>query len=237
MRAKEVDGGHQHQPGEDAAGKHDGGHTSSDNVAHSQILRRAVRADAAALQQVLRANVKVALGAARPQRKEPIVLEQRIQAADAQAEEDPRGKAAAAFARHQHVGAGRALGIDQRAVLFHNELAAQRNHEQHAQPAAKERERKDAARLQVEPQEDQRRQRENDAGGDGLARVASGLDDVVLQNAGAAKHTQDGDGEHRDGNAGCNRKSSAQADIHRDRAKDDAEERAQQQRAEGQLGA
>ena len=52
-----------------------------------------------------------------------------------------------------------------------------------------------------------------------------------------AEGAQDRDGEHGDRDAGGDGKPRAQADIDRDRAEEDAEERAQQQGAEGQLGA
>ncbi len=89
--------------------------------------------------------------------------------------------------------------------------------------------------LQIEAQEDQRRQGEDDARGDGLAGVAGGLDNDVLQNRSPAKGAQNADGEHRDGNRGGHRKPGAQAHIDRDGAEDDAEEGAQQNGAEGKL--
>ena len=66
-------------------------------------------------------------------------------------------------------------------MLLDDELPPQRNHEQHAQPAADQSEQKDAGVLEIEAEEDQRGQGEDDARGDGLAGVAGGLDDVVFK--------------------------------------------------------
>ena len=48
-RSEEIDGGHQDQPREDAAGKHDCRNPRADDVADAEVLGRAVGADAAAL--------------------------------------------------------------------------------------------------------------------------------------------------------------------------------------------
>ena len=120
-------------------------------------------------------------------------------------------------------------------MLLHNELAAQRNHEQHAQPAADERQHEDAGVLEIEAEKDQRRQREDDARSDGLAGVAGGLDDVVFEDGGAAEGAQNADGEHRDGDGGGDGEAGAQAHVDRDCAEDDAEEGAQQNGAEGEF--
>src|SRR5208282_5287642 len=118
---------------------------------------------------------------------EIVVLEERVQATESEAEEDARGEAAAALSGDQDIRAGRALGVEQRSVLLDDELAAQRDHEQHAKPSAEERQRKDAARLKIEAEEDERGQGEDDARGDRLARVSRRLHDVVFQDAGPAK--------------------------------------------------
>ena len=68
-------------------------------------------------------------------------------------------------------------------MLFDDELAAQRDHEEDTEPSAKQGEGEDAGGFEVEAEEDERGQGEDDAGGDGLAGVAGGLDDVVLEDA------------------------------------------------------
>ena len=124
-------------------------------------------------------------------------------------------------------------GIGQGAVLLHDELAPQRDHEEHAEPSADEGEDEDARVLEIEAEEDQRRQGEDDAGRDRLAGIAGGLDDVVLEDGGAAKRAQDADGEHRDRDRGRHRQARAQSDVDGDGAEENPEERTQQKRAEG----
>src|ERR1035438_7942866 len=142
---------------------------------------------------MLRAEVRLVVRTPGPEREEAVVLEECVEAAESESEKDARGEAAAALASHQHVGAGGAFGIDEGSVLFDDELAAQGNHEENAQPSAEERECEDAGRFKIEAQEDERRQCEDNARGDGLSGVSRGLDDVVLEDAGAAEGAQDGD--------------------------------------------
>ena len=142
------------------------------------------------------------------------------------------------LAGEQHIGAGRALRVGKRAVLLHDELPAQRNHEEHARASPPmQREQEDARVFEIEAEKDQRRQGEDDAGRDGLAGVAGGLHDVVFEDRGAAQSAQHADREHRDRNRCRDGQPGAQADVDRDRAEENAEDRAQQQRAEGKLGA
>ena len=86
--AEEVDGGHQDQPGEDSAGEHDGGDAEADDVADAEVLGRAVGADGGAFEQVLRAEVGLVVGLAGPEGEEVVVLEEGVEAAEAEAEED-----------------------------------------------------------------------------------------------------------------------------------------------------
>jgi hypothetical protein len=156
---------------------------------------------------VLRAKVGPELRRARPCAEEIFILEEGVERAQAEAKEDAAGKRAALLAGNQHVGAGRALGKLQVLVLVHDQLLAQRHHEQHAEKAADQRQHEDARILQIEAQKDQRRQREDDARGNGLPGVAGGLDDHVLQNRAAAKGAQNADRQHRDGNRSGHRKT------------------------------
>ena len=144
MRAEEVDGGHQHEPGEDSAGEHDGGDADADDVADAEILGGDVGADGCAFEEMLRAEVGLVVGGGGPEGEEVVVLEEGVEAAEAEAEEDAGGEGAAALAGDQDVGAGGAFGIGEGAVLFDDELAAQRDHEEDAEPAAEERESEDA---------------------------------------------------------------------------------------------
>jgi len=60
-------------------------------------------------------------------------------------------------------------------VLFDDEWAAQRHHEQYAEVAADQRQHEDSEVFEIEAEEDQRRQSEDDARGYRLACVAGGL--------------------------------------------------------------
>ena len=68
-------------------------------------------------------------------------------------------------------------------MLLDDQLSAQRNHEEHAEPAADQSEQKDARVFEREAEEDQRWKRENHAARDGLAGGAGGLHDVVFEDA------------------------------------------------------
>jgi hypothetical protein len=122
-------------------------------------------------------------------------------------------------------------------VLVDDELPAQGNHEEDAEPAAEEGEGEDARGFEIEAEKDEGREGEDDAGGDGLAGVSGGLHDIVFEDAGLAEGAEDGDREHRDGNARGHGKPRAQANVHRHRAEEHAEDGAQQQRTDGQLRA
>ena len=84
----------------------------------------------------------------------------------------------------------------QGAVFFNDELAAEGNHEEDAEPSADESEHEDAGVFEVVAEEDEGGEGEDDAGGDGLAGVSGGLDDVVFEDGGAAEDAEDADGEY-----------------------------------------
>ena len=168
------------------------------------------------------------VGSGGPEAEEVVVLKEGVEAAEAEAEEDAGGEGAAALAGHEDVGAGGAFGVDEGAVLFDDELAAERDHEEDAEPSAEERQGEDAGGLEVEAEEDQRRQGEDDARGDGLAGVAGGLDDVVFEDAGAAEGAKDGDRQDGDWDAGRYGETGTKPDVDGDRSEQYAEECAQE---------
>ncbi len=238
MRAEKVDGGHEDEPGEDAAGEHDGGDTEADDVADAEVLGRAVGAEGGAFEDVLgAAEVGFDVGLGGPECEEIVVLEESVEGAEAEAEKDAGGEGAAAFAGHEDVGAGGAFGVDEGALFFDDELAAEGDHEQDAEPAAKEGESEDAGGLEVEAEEDEGGEGEDDARGDGLAGVADGLDDVVFEDRRFAEGAEDGDGEDGDRDRGGDGEPGAEADVDSDRAEEDGEDGAEEQGAEGELGA
>ena len=186
---------------------------------------------------MLRAEVEVAVRGGGEEAEEILVLEERVEAAEAEAEKDARGEGAAALAGDQDVRAGCAFGVGQGAVLFDDELAAQRDHEEHAEPSAEEREREDAVDSRSKP-------RKISAGR--VKMTPEAIDWPALpvvctmlfsRMRGAAEGAEDGDREHGDRDRGGDRKSGAQADVDGDRAEEDAEEAAQDEGARGELRA
>ena len=147
----------------------------------------------------------------------------------AEAAEDHRRQLAAALAGDEHFGAGRAFGVGQHAVLLDDQRAAQRHHHQHAEDAAGEGQHRDLEVVEVagavRHQEDQRRDREDDAAGDRFARRSDRLDDVVLEDRRAAELLEHRDREHRDRDRGADRQPGAQPEIDRRGAEEEPEER------------
>ena len=140
----------------------------------------------------------------------------------------------------QHLGAGRALGILQVAVLLHDERAAQRNHHQDAEQSAEDRDQHDARDLEIEAEDHDRRHRHAEAEGDRLAGRAGGLHDVVLENRRVAQPSfgkepeeRDRDDRHRDRRA--DRQADLEHEVERRRAEDHAEQRADDERQRRQL--
>ena len=74
-----------------------------------------------------------------------------VDAAEAESPEHATGERAAAFPGDQHVGASCAFGKREIAVFFDDELAAEGNHEEDAEPSAEQREREDAPEVNSEP--------------------------------------------------------------------------------------
>jgi hypothetical protein len=122
-------------------------------------------------------------------------------------------------------------------VLLDDQVAAQRDHHQHTEHPAGERDHRRQADLERVAEEDQRGDAEHNGRGDGFAGGASGLDDVVLEDRALVALAPDRpDRQHRDRNGGGSRQSDAQREVRRRRAEDDAEHRAERERAERELG-
>ena len=159
---------------------------------------------------------------------------------DAESEEHRLGELAAALAGDEHVGAGRALGIGEHAVLLDDERAAQRHHHQDAEDAAGEGEHRDLEvveeALAAVAEEEQRRHGEDDPRGHRLAGRADRLDDVVLEDRRAAEPLQDRDGEHGDRDRRADRQPGAQPEVDRRGAEEQPEQRAEHDGLGRELG-
>ena len=141
--AEELDRRHQHQPREHAAGEDRPGDLRADDVADAEILAGDLRAEGRAGQPgrlVQRPLLPDLRGG----------HQERVDAAEAEAPEHAAGKRPALFTGDQHVRAGGAFGIEQVAVLLDDQLPPQRDHEQHADPAADQRQHEDARVLERE---------------------------------------------------------------------------------------
>ncbi len=114
-------------------------------------------------------------------------------------------------------------------MFFDDQLTANGNHEQHAQPSAEKSKREDTpeSELFAKAEKDQRRDSEHDPCSERFARGAGGLHDVVFKNGGATEGAKNTDGENRDGDGCGDREACAEADIHRDRTEKESEQRAE----------
>ena len=123
-------------------------------------------------------------------------------------------------------------------MFFHDQLAAQRNHEQHAQPAAQQRHRKKSARIvNSEPNP-----RKISAGSVNITPAASDspADPVVCtilfsRIVDAAESAQNADRKHRDRDRSGNRKPGAQAHVNGNRAEQQPKDAAEDHRAQRKL--
>src|ERR1700722_5395050 len=160
-----------------------------------------------------------------------------VNPAQAEPQKHAAGERAAAFAGDEYVGTGSAFGKSEIAVLLDDELAAQRNHEEDSEPAAHQGKKEDAPvfGVQREAEEDQRRDGENSSGGDRFAGRAGGLDDIVFENGGAAEGAQDADGKDRDGNRSRDGETGAEADVNRNGAEENTEQRTKDYGAKAEL--
>ena len=118
MRAKKIDRRHEHQPGEDAAGKKQPGNPGPDDVAHAEVFRGDVGTDRRTFQPLW-----LIVRSAGPRAEQIFILEQGVDAAQTKAKKDAPGKGAAALPRQQHIGARRAFGISEPAMLLDDQLS------------------------------------------------------------------------------------------------------------------
>jgi hypothetical protein len=113
---------------------------------------------------------------------------------DRKTHEDRLGQRTAAFACDQHVGAGRSFRERQYTVFLDDEHAAQWHHHQHAENSASDGENRDLrigeVRRSERQKEDHGRNREHDTRGQRLTGGPNCLNDVVLQDRGAAQFLQ-----------------------------------------------
>src|SRR5262249_15413482 len=122
-------------------------------------------------------------------------------------------------------------------MFLHNQLPTQGDHKAHAEAATYQRQKEDTCLLQREAKEYKGGQSKDHAASHRLTRRTSGLDDVVLQNAGLTQGAQDADGQNRDGNGGRNRQARSQPYINGYRTKNQSENATKEDSSERELGA
>jgi len=103
MRAEEVDGRHEHKPGEDSTGEHNGSDTHADDVADTKVLRRDIGADGGSFEEMLVAKVGGIVGCGGEEAEEVVVLEESVDAAETKSEEDAGCEGTSALAGHENV--------------------------------------------------------------------------------------------------------------------------------------
>src|SRR2546425_2587069 len=155
---------------------------------------------------------------------------------DAECLEYRLGVDAAALTGDQHFGARSALGVGQIAVLFHNQGAPQRNHHQHAHQATRDGEDRHARDVEVVAHQQNRGNREHDPRGHRIGCRSGRLDDVILEDRGAAKPPENCDREDGDGDRRADGQTDLQRQIDVRGAEDQAEQHAQRNRARRELG-
>ena len=135
----------------------------------------------------------------------------------------------------EHFRGSLALGERQRILDDHR--APQRHREQHAEQPAETGNGQHPRITEVVPvtEDDQRRDGEDDAGGDRGTGRGAGLHDVVLEDGAATEQAQHAHGHDCGRDRGRDRQAREQAEIGIGRGQDHREDDRQQHRTEGQL--
>ncbi len=219
--AHQLDQRDEDQVGEHAARDHDSGDAEPDDVPDAQKLGRNLTRHGTAVVDLLGEAV---FGIGRPETEDP--HEPGVEEPQAQTLEDHHPHPSATLAGDQHLGAGRTFRVLQVPVLAHDEIAAQRDHEQHAEPAAREGDPHDAPVARLEPEEHEGGEREHDACRDRLAGAPCRLDDVVFQDRRTAQGLENHDRKNGDRDRRRYREANLQGEVDGDRAEEQAEENA-----------
>ncbi len=125
-------------------------------------------------------------------------------------------------------------------MLFDDQRATQRDHQQGSEHAAKDGQDKDDRVVEIAAgfdvgQEQETRQRKDHACRNAFAGASGSLDDVVLQDGGFEKSPAERDRQNGDGDGGGDGDPGFQRQINGGSAEQNAEDAAHQQRLEGEL--
>ncbi|KAG1250377.1 hypothetical protein G6F65_018760 [Rhizopus arrhizus] len=132
---------------------------------------------------------------------------------------------------------GRGLAFRERQRVFDDHRTAQRHREQHAQQAAQAGDAQHPPVLEVRPvaHDHQRRDGEDDTGGDRRTGRSAGLDDVVFEDGTTAQQAQHAHGNDRRGNGGGDGQACEQTEIGVGRRQHHRQHDGQGHCAEGEL--
>ncbi len=226
----------QHEPRQHASREHRARNRRTDDVTDAEVLGGDVDIQCRVRELASRRRRIADLGAKQvedPRQRFP-------KGSHAEAAEHESGELAAALTCDEHLGACGALRIRKRAVLLHDQRAAQGHHHQDAEEAARESQHRDLKIGEVcgsvRRQEDEGRNREHHSARHRLASGSDGLDDVVFEDGGAPKALQHRDGEHGDGNRGAHGQACAEPEVDGRRAEQETEQHAEDDRLRGELG-
>ena len=235
--AKKSNERHQHHEAQHAAREHVGRHLWPDDVANAQHRRADFKRERAAFQTP--PKVEHERRGVGPQTEDEV--HDGVATANEEPQEHGLGVGATLLAHDENVGACGAFGVRELAVLLDDEPIAQRDHHQHADEAPEQSDQENACELELKAHQQQARQRERDAGGDGLASRPRGLHHVVLEDARwreverALKPADQGDGQHGHRDRSRHREPHLEAKIDGACREDHAEQRPEQHAADGQL--
>ena len=169
--------------------------------------------------------------------KQAVVLEERVEPAETEAEEDARGERAAAFAGHQDVGAGGAFGVDA-GCSCSSTMSWRRSGIMNSTPSHPPK--SASAKMRVDSRS---KPRKMSAGR--VKMTPEAIDWPALPMVwtmlfsrmdALPKRAQNRDGQHGDGDGRGDGEAGAQSDVDRDGSEENGEDAAEDDGAEGELG-
>jgi len=227
--AEQLDRRHQDQVGEAPAREQVARDARPDDVTHAHELRSHLHPDLGTLEPPQ--HLGGVLGPQLERRHQNLVAE-----GDPERLEDGLRVDPAALPGDQHLGARGPLGIGQVAVFLHDERAAERDHHQDAEHPAGDRQHGDPSNLQIVAHQQDGGDREHDPSGYRVGGRTGRLHDVVLEDRRPAERAKDGDREDGDRDRGADGEADLERQVHVRRTENEAQDRAEDQRAYGELG-
>ncbi len=217
-------------PRDCAAGEHEHGDIEPHDVADAEQRRREIRAD---VRDSARTDVGCGLRRAAPE-LEPRLRELHEAARDRRPREI-LGAALRVVAALQHLRGRRALR--ERELLLDDQRATQRDREHHAEQPAEAGDHAHPNIVERAPvaEDHERREREDHAGRERLARGRARLHDVVLEDVGLFEKPQHGHRDHRGRNRRGHREPREHAEVRVRAGEHGGKQHAEHERLDGEL--